>query len=216
MSDQILGSTVTTSVLTVNGAAGTSTIDTAGDEDWWRINLTAGLTHVFRLTTTSTNLDPFLGLLNASGTLLTYNDDDGAGYNSMIVYTPSYSGTYYLGATSYDGSTAGDEDWWQVTLTAGMTYSFQLTATSTGFDTFLGLLNSSGNLIAYNDDFGTSPNSRITFTPTTSGTYYLAAAGFDDSVSAAGTGCSWAACPDASSARSRVWGRRVGLTRPRA
>ncbi len=218
MSDQILGSTATTSVLTVNGAAGTSTIDTAGDEDWWRINLTAGLTHVFRLTTTSTNLDPFLGLLNASGTLLTYNDDDGAGYNSMIVYTPSYSGTYYLGATSYDGSTgnyslratrtdtirattgttstltvnsaagtsaidaAGDEDWWKVTLTAGMTYSFQLTATSTGFDTFLGLLNSSGNLIAYNDDFGTSPNSRITFTPTTSGTYYLAAAGFDDSV----------------------------------
>lgn len=105
MSDQILDSTATTSVLTINGAAGTSTIDTAGDEDWWRISLTAGLTHVFRLTASSSGLDPFLGLLNASGTLLLYNDDDGASYNSTIIYTPSYSGVYYLGATSYDGST---------------------------------------------------------------------------------------------------------------
>jgi hypothetical protein len=42
-------------------------------------------------------------------------------------------------------------------------------------DPFLRLLNSSGSQIAFNSDNGPNDNARITFTPTTSGTYYLAA-----------------------------------------
>lgn len=80
-----------------------------------------------------------------------------------------------LGAAASSGTLEanGDHDWYGVQLVAGQTYLF--TTTSTGgadIDTTLMLRNSGGTLLAYNDD-SSGTFSRVRFTATTSGTYYL-------------------------------------------
>ncbi len=92
----------------------------------------------------------------------------------------------------------GDSDWIAIALQAGVTYTFNLgpgTANAgVPFDTTLGLYDASGTLLAFNDDVGQTfifnpgiggvanpwnTYSFIEFTPTTTGTYYLAASTFD-------------------------------------
>ena len=68
----------------------------------------------------------------------------------------------------------GDHDWYAVQLTAGQTYLFTTAATggANDPDTALFLRDSSGQLLAYNDD-SSGTYSRIRFTATTTGTYYI-------------------------------------------
>jgi Ca2+-binding RTX toxin-like protein len=66
----------------------------------------------------------------------------------------------------------GDNDWFKVTLVAGTSYTFYAAGEGTLYDTFLTLRNSSGGLLAQNDDTN-SLDSEISFTPTVSGTYIL-------------------------------------------
>ena len=77
---------------------------------------------------------------------------------------------------------ADDSDWFSIDLTEGRPYRFFLD-TADGdnglSDPVLGLLDSEGHEIATDDDGGKGVNSRIEFTPTTSGTYYLAASGYN-------------------------------------
>jgi serralysin len=72
-------------------------------------------------------------------------------------------------------SALGDHDWYKVNLVAGQTYSFALIGTGTNSlrNTFLALRNSAGTIIATDDDGGPGYSSRITFTASASGTYYL-------------------------------------------
>src|SRR6266581_5687495 len=74
----------------------------------------------------------------------------------------------------------GDQDWYAVTLTAGQTYTFALSGFGVGAlsDAYLRLLNSSGTQVAYDDDSGPLANSKLTFTASTSGTYYVSAQGY--------------------------------------
>jgi Ca2+-binding RTX toxin-like protein len=74
--------------------------------------------------------------------------------------------------------TSGDTDWFRVTLTAGATYRFDLEGAATDrgtlADPFLRLRDGWGNSITANDNGGSGLNARIgSFTPTSSGTYYL-------------------------------------------
>lgn len=88
----------------------------------------------------------------------------------------------------------GDSDWIAVSLQAGVTYTFNLGpgAANAGvpFDSTLGIYDGSGTLLAFNNDVGETAifhpgiggianpwntYSFITFTPTTTSTYYLAA-----------------------------------------
>jgi hypothetical protein len=81
---------------------------------------------------------------------------------------------------------AGDHDWFRTTLSAGTTYIFTQNgsgATPLG-DPFLRVRNSAGTQVAFDDDSGGNRNSRISFTPTSTGTYFLDAGAFVD----AGTG----------------------------
>ncbi|MDR1774855.1 MAG: hypothetical protein LBS17_00095, partial [Actinomycetes bacterium] len=55
-----------------------------------------------------------------------------------------------------------------VQLTAGTPYVFRLESTDDYFDPYL-YLNSSSDLVTYNDDDGVELNSRIIYTPTVSG-----------------------------------------------
>lgn len=80
-----------------NGALGFQ-----GDSDWVAIELTAGVTYTITMTA-GTMSDPFLSLHFPSGTTATANDDaNGGTLNSQIVYTPSFTGTYYVAANSYE------------------------------------------------------------------------------------------------------------------
>ena len=99
MADDILASTATTSVLTANGTAGSSSIDTAGDQDWWKVELTAGTTYGFRLNKTGTSgLDPYLRLMDAAGNVVKLDDNGGGSGNALLTYTAAAAGTYYLSA----------------------------------------------------------------------------------------------------------------------
>ena len=78
--------------------------------------------------------------------------------------------------------TAGDRDWIAVTLEAGKSYAISLTGTGAKAvgDTYLRLMDAAGTEIAYDDDGGPGYNSLLSFTPATSGTYYINAGGYDD------------------------------------
>ena len=52
--------------------------------------------------------DPYLYLLNGAFATITQDDDGGIGTSSMITFTPTDSGTYYLIATSFTWASGGD------------------------------------------------------------------------------------------------------------
>ncbi|MBD59871.1 MAG: hypothetical protein CL808_07110 [Citromicrobium sp.] len=106
--DTIPGSTATTATLTP-GSRATSAIDTAGDSDWFRIDLTAGQTYTFTTYLPGGGLsDSILTLRDSSGVEITTNDDanTGAGlYYSEITFTATSTGTFFLDVTGYSSST---------------------------------------------------------------------------------------------------------------
>lgn len=214
----------TTETLEVPQTA-TGDIDRANDIDAIRIFLTAGQQYVFNLTGAAsgggTLADPYLSLFNSQLELVAWDDDDGTGLDSRIIFTPSITGFYYLAAGTADfgvgtytirtsiqgvpagdipasaftasklvvgGSTtgvvdfAGDQDWHAVTLTAGQTYRINLQGAGSGpvDDTVLRLYDPAGALIAYNDDTDLFTNSELTFTASYTGTYFVSAGGFAD------------------------------------
>lgn len=81
---------------------------------------------------------------------------------------------------------AADVDWYGVTLTGGSTYGIRLQGTATKRGTLvdpvlLGVYDSNGSLVpnTFVDDAGVPLNAKLMFTPATTGTYYIAADGYD-------------------------------------
>ncbi len=74
----------------------------------------------------------------------------------------------------------GDLDWYRVTLVAGQRSVRPRRTAGTGAleDSYPRLLNASGTEIAANDDAGPLHGARLTFTATTSGTYYISAGAY--------------------------------------
>ncbi len=73
-------------------------------------------------------------------------------------------------------NTAGDADLFKVSLTAGLTYTFDLTRSTGGLsDPYLILYSPELNEIAFDDDSGGSGNASILYTPSVSGVHYLGA-----------------------------------------
>ncbi|NGZ06279.1 MAG: hypothetical protein G8237_07975 [Magnetococcales bacterium] len=215
--DDFDSSVATTGRLVVNAPTATrGKIERGGDRDWFAITLNAGTAYQLRAegTTTLSLSDPYLTLYNAQGRLITSNNNSGSGNNALIRYTPTLTGTYYLGvrgdantdrgfytvsavsADDYGGSSTtsgslsttgtvrtgiiervGDEDWFAVTLNAGTSYSVRLNRSTTdGLNNpYLSLFNSSGVLIATNNDGGLNGNARLVYTPLVTGTYYVGA-----------------------------------------
>ena len=97
------GDTSTTSSITV-GSVATGTINVSGDEDWFAVELEAGVRYVVRMEGSGGNAleDPFVEVLDASGTLLVFNDDANNSRNSELAFTPETSGTYYLNARAWE------------------------------------------------------------------------------------------------------------------
>ena len=98
----------------------------------------------------------------------------------------STTGSVAVGGTATgEIGTSGDRDWFAVDLVAGRTYVIDLrggpTRDGTLSDPYLrGIHDADGNLISgtRNDDGGEGRNSRLTFTASESGTYFIAAGAF--------------------------------------
>ena len=108
--------------------------------------------------------------------------------NVMDDYTADTSTT---GTVTVGSSVTGtidpwdDRDWFAVELVAGKTYRFDLKGADSGSGTLAepylrGIYDAGGNLIdgTSNDDGGSDDDSRMTFTPGSSATYYVSAGGF--------------------------------------
>ena len=97
---------------------------------------------------------------------VTETTDAAAGIGTA--YTMS-AGDTFNGTLGFEG----DQDWVGITLTAGVSYTIDMTA-GTMADPYLWLFDSGGNEITHNDD-SVYPNSQIVFTASSTGTYYIAA-----------------------------------------
>ncbi|MEA2883519.1 MAG: serralysin [Bradyrhizobium sp.] len=100
--------------VTVNGAPVAGNLEILEDRDWFAVNLTAGTSYTIELkgadTGDGTMIDPALRLYNNSvnlgknpptiGVLIASNDDSGNNHNARLIFTATYSGTYYLEAGS--------------------------------------------------------------------------------------------------------------------
>ncbi|MEQ1651321.1 MAG: calcium-binding protein [Hyphomicrobium sp.] len=118
MADSVLSSIATTATLDLagigNGLFGTfsSRIDTVGDHDWIRVDLTAGTTYFFYLSMDTIGAgsgDSEIVLRDAAGIIIpgTGDDDGGAGLNSFIAFTPGATGTFFVDAFEHSISDRG-------------------------------------------------------------------------------------------------------------
>ena len=113
----------TNPVITVTGPGVTtpivSTIDTIGDQDFYRVTLTAGVTYELGMYSFNGGpngvgvTDPYLELYAADGTTLVVSADGGAdtpyndvnsGFDVLLTYTPTVSGTYFVNARAFSNS----------------------------------------------------------------------------------------------------------------
>ncbi|MCA9111306.1 MAG: pre-peptidase C-terminal domain-containing protein, partial [Planctomycetaceae bacterium] len=187
-------------------------IEFNGDPDVFSVTLLAGTDYRFR-TILGTLGDSALRLFDTDGTTeLEFDRDDGPGSASVIGFTPTVTGTYFLQVTEDGNNNTGtymldvseivddhgddhttatpvpvssktdgeievplDDDFFQVSLTANVEYKFE-TVLGTLTDTTLRLLDTNGtNELDSNDDIDGAANraSRIVFTPTVTGDYFL-------------------------------------------
>ena len=111
--DGIAGNASTAAVLSP-GAAQASSIDFSGDQDWFKLTLTAGWRYSFAAdAATGSSLNGYLRLLGATGQQLAFNDD-ALGTNPRISFVATTSGTYYLSAQGAGASTGS----YNLTMTA--------------------------------------------------------------------------------------------------
>ena len=106
--DDFAYDTGTTGSVAVNAAATTGLIEVGGDADLFRVQLSAGQAYSFTLERTPSGLnDPYLTLWNSALDRLAEDDDSAGGGNSRIGFTPTASGTYYLGVSDFLSSGTG-------------------------------------------------------------------------------------------------------------
>ncbi|MFZ2724677.1 MAG: hypothetical protein WAX77_00310 [Methylococcaceae bacterium] len=227
-SDDYAADSTTTAVISTALPA-TGAIETAGEQDWFKVSLIAGLNYLIDLegvpSDKGTLNDPyFYGIYNNLGVSLGYSNDDGSSNsNSQVLFTPSTSADYYLAAGAYKDNTGsyqltvapatnsqddysvditstgqviashlaaavtgvidttGDQDWFKVALTAGVTYQINLESsainkTALSDPYFAGIYDSTGAFLGHSDDnSGLGNNAQVLFTPTTTADYYLSA-----------------------------------------
>jgi serralysin len=125
--------------------------DTPGDSDWFKVTLTAGQTYEFGQFAYVGGLpgverngvplaDAYLEIYDSAGNLLSIADGGGpntpSGLDALMTFQATYSGTYYVNATSYDnsgdgvGDFAGDYEIFARTATGGTVYATEYAISS--------------------------------------------------------------------------------------
>ena len=100
--------TISTGATMVVGTPVSSRIDFASDEDYFAVALTAGDYEISLKGAASdggTLSDPYLTLMNGSGAFVAQNDDGGTGLDSLIEFTVSTGGTYFIDASAFGSAT---------------------------------------------------------------------------------------------------------------
>lgn len=101
------------------GGSLTGNLESAGDRDWFRVQLSAGQEYTIDLegspTRAGTLPDAYLRFRDASGALLAANDDFGS-FNSRVTWRAAASGTYYVEAGAFNDAFAGT---YRVSVSAG-------------------------------------------------------------------------------------------------
>ncbi|AFZ43226.1 peptidase S8 and S53 subtilisin kexin sedolisin [Halothece sp. PCC 7418] len=116
--------------------------------------------------------DLYTGSYQLSMALISTVDDYAGNTNT--------TGTLTIGKTQQGNlETIGDRDWFAIELEAGATYQFDLNGDSLS-DPYLRLYDEDGNFIDYEDDTNNSLDSVLSFTATSSETFYLSAGSFAD------------------------------------
>ncbi len=95
--------------LTINGSA-SGYLETRGDHDWFRVELTAGVSYTITLRGSSgaeVLHDPYLRLYDGGSNLIAFDDDSDGSLNSRLVVTVGSSGTFYLDAAGYGNTYTG-------------------------------------------------------------------------------------------------------------
>ncbi len=84
-------------------------LEVTGDRDWFRIDLTAGQSVTISLQGITLE-DPYLRIRDSAGNVVYQNDDISPGTNrdSLIAFSASYSGTYYIDVGAWGDASAGD------------------------------------------------------------------------------------------------------------
>ncbi|HEY0130690.1 MAG TPA: M10 family metallopeptidase C-terminal domain-containing protein, partial [Allosphingosinicella sp.] len=118
--------------------------DTPGDNDWFKVTLTAGQTYQFGQYARAGGVpgvegngiplaDAYLEIYDSAGNLLSIADGGGpntpSGLDALMTFEAPYSGTYYVNATSYDNTGDGVGDF------VGDYEIFARTATGTVYTT---------------------------------------------------------------------------------
>src|SRR4051812_1830408 len=89
MSDDYAGNATTTGVISVSDSV-TGNIETANDEDWFQVTLTAGVSYRIELDGSSggggTLTDPFVSIYDPNQNILTSDNNSGGGLDSRIFY----------------------------------------------------------------------------------------------------------------------------------
>jgi Ca2+-binding RTX toxin-like protein len=94
----------------------------AGDTDWFRIILVAGVTYRFDAlglpTGDGTLADTYMRVRDSAGNSLALDDDSGTGLNSRIAFTAASSGTYFISVGSATTTGIGTYDVTATTVSA--------------------------------------------------------------------------------------------------
>jgi serralysin len=119
--DTVSGSTGTAAAMS-GATAMRGYINSSGDQDWYQLTLVAGQTYTFAENGFGVGAlrDPYLRLFNASGTQVAggdATDDTGPLLGSLLSYTPTASGTYYVSAGAFASGTGQ----YILTMNAGAT-----------------------------------------------------------------------------------------------
>ncbi len=114
--DGVPNDTSSTQVLEIGGSSALSTINTPGDDDFYKVTLKAGETYEFGMYQTTSGpsgvplFDPYVEIYDAQGNLLTSGDGGATtqrntfneGFDVLLAFTAPKDGTYYINATSFD------------------------------------------------------------------------------------------------------------------
>lgn len=106
----LYGSEQTDHVLTL-GQSRQDTLATTGDRDWFAVTLEAGQSYAIQVSANGggggTLGDSYLRLYGANGALISSDDDGGPGNDSLINFTATTTGTYYIAIGSYGDRSSG-------------------------------------------------------------------------------------------------------------
>ncbi|WP_066482670.1 MULTISPECIES: hypothetical protein [unclassified Sphingomonas] len=83
---------------------------TADGQGVFSLTLVAGQTYSFALRGAGEDplADPLLALFSGTGSLISFDDDGGVGITSLLTFTATTSGTYFVTAQSFDPADDGD------------------------------------------------------------------------------------------------------------